>query len=134
MPIEQALTFLVHSFSPVLAAEIQALCCLKASRAQSKVYSSLLSSSHCILELRNDTIMKLVFHITIFLTLCRVAINNNEVADIYAREAASKVTFLQFVVNVIWSLPPPVSFLEINVIVFFNCWPILCFYRWRKHQ
>jgi hypothetical protein len=62
--------------------------------------------------------MKLGFDITIFLTLGHVAINKNEVNDIFTREAAFEVTFLPFVLNVVWGLPPSISFLEIDVIVF----------------
>jgi len=61
--------------------------------------------------------MKVVFNIT-FLTPGRVAINSNEVAGIYTREAVFEVTFLSFVLNVIWCLPPSSSFLEIEVMFF----------------
>jgi hypothetical protein len=68
--------------------------------------------------------MTLGFNISIFLALGR---NNNKVADICAREAAFEVTFLSFVVNVIWSLPPSVSFLEIDVILFLIAGPFFVF-------
>jgi len=75
--------------------------------------------------------MKLSFNIT-FLTLGRVTISSNEVAGTCAREAAFEVTFLPFVLNVIWSLHPSASFLEIEVIVFLIAVPFFDFIVGKK--